>query len=43
MYGCRPSQVSAAADRVAMAVIREARQLNLWIPGDLSTMSFRGY
>ena len=43
MYGCRPSQVSAAADRVAMAVIGEARQLNLWIPGDLSIMSFRGY
>ena len=36
MNGCRPSLVSAAADRVAMAVIREARQLNLWIPGDLS-------
>lgn len=43
MYGCRPSLVSAAADCVAMAVIREARQLNLWIPGDLSIMSFRGY
>lgn len=43
MNGCRPSLVSAAAGRVAMAVIREARQLNLWIPGDLSIMSFRGY
>lgn len=43
MNGCRPSLVSAAADRVAMAVIQEARQLNLWIPGNLSIMSFRGY
>ncbi|WP_297568376.1 substrate-binding domain-containing protein [uncultured Faecalibaculum sp.] len=40
---CRPGLVIAATDRMAMAVIREARQLNLSIPDDLSIMGFGGY